>query len=43
MRLLDRREFLRYCALGLGALVGGPVLAACRPQPSPIPVPGPSP
>lgn len=43
MSPLDRREFLRYCALGLGTLVGGPVLAACRPRPSPTPVPGPSP
>ncbi|MGQ9522155.1 MAG: DUF362 domain-containing protein, partial [Anaerolineae bacterium] len=43
MSPLDRREFLRCCALGLGALVGGPVLAACRPRPSPTPVPGSSP
>ncbi|MGB9870835.1 MAG: DUF362 domain-containing protein [Anaerolineae bacterium] len=43
MSPLDRREFLRYCALGLGALLGGPVLAACRPQPSPTSAPGPSP
>ncbi len=43
MSPLDRREFLRYCALGLGALVSGPVLTACRPRPSPTPVPGPSP
>lgn len=43
MNPIDRRKFLRYCALGLGALVSGPVLAACRPRPSPTPAPAPSP
>ncbi len=42
MKRINRRDFLRYCGIGLGALVGGPLISACRPETSPT-APSPSP
>lgn len=43
MNRISRREFLRYCGIGLGALIGGGALAACRPGTTPTPTRSPAP